>query len=83
MLGQLQEGGERVDQLKEKAVQIAGKYFDLVEKRIDSAEELTGSDLRDIYEGIQMMGHITATLERFSRMEVSSITAEPHTEVEA
>lgn len=63
------KGGERVDQLKEKAVQIAGKYFDLVEKRIDSAEELTGSDLRDIYEGIQMMGHITATLERFSRME--------------
>ena len=58
-----------MDQLKEKAVQIAGKYFDLVEKRIDSAEELTGSDLRDIYEGIQMMGHITATLERFSRME--------------
>ena len=69
-----------MNQLKEKAKQIAGKYFDLVEKRIDNAEGLTGSDLRDIYDGIQMMGHITATLERFSRMEDSSPTAEPHTE---
>ena len=76
------KGGERVNQLKEKAKQIAGKYFDLVEKRIDSAEELMGSDLRDIYEGIQMVGHITTTLEKFSCMEFSP-AAEPHTEAGA
>lgn len=72
-----------MEELRAKAEQIAGKYFALMEKRIDSAEGLTGSDLRDIYDGIQMMGHITATLERFSRMEVSSPTAEPYTETGA
>lgn len=58
----------KVEELKEKVEKIAVKYADLVEKRIDSAEELTGTELRDIYDGIQMLGHITATLERFSRM---------------
>ena len=53
-----------------------------MEKRIDSAEELMGSDLRDIYEGIQMVGHITTTLEKFSCMEFSP-AAEPHTEAGA
>lgn len=31
---------------------VAEKYAQMVEKRIDNAEELTGTDLRDIYEGI-------------------------------
>lgn len=56
-------------ELKETTERIAEKYARLVEERIDKIEELTGKDLRDIYEGIQMLGHITATLERFSRME--------------
>lgn len=56
-------------ELKETTERIAEKYAKLVEERIDSTEELTGKDLRDIYEGIQMLGHIMATLERFSRME--------------
>lgn len=55
--------------LKETVEQISEKYAVLVEKRIDKADELTGTDLRDIYESIQMLGHIVATLERFSRME--------------
>ncbi|EOS40588.1 hypothetical protein C808_00643 [Lachnospiraceae bacterium M18-1] len=58
-----------MERLKEKVKNIAMKYADLVEKRIDSAEELTGTDMSDIYNSIQMLGHITATLERFSRME--------------
>ncbi len=61
---------KKVNELEVKVAQIAGKYFDLVEKRIDSAEELTGNNVREIYDSIQMMGHITATLERFSRMKV-------------
>lgn len=57
-----------MEELRAKAEEIAKKYYDLVEKRIDSTEILTGGDLREIYEGIQMMGHIAATLERLSRM---------------
>ena len=49
---------------------IACKYAILVEARIDNTQNgLTGTDLREIYDGIQMLGHITATLERFSRMK--------------
>ncbi len=55
--------------LKEKALHIAEKYTDLVEKRVDATESLTGQDLRDIYDSIQMLGHITATLERFNNMK--------------
>lgn len=48
---------------------VAVKYAKLVEERIDSIENgLTGTDLREIYDGIQMLGHITATLERVSRI---------------
>ena len=72
-----------VNELEVKAAKIAGKYFDLVEKRIDSADELTGNALREIYEGIQMMGHITATLERFSRIGGIDLEAEPYLEKEA
>lgn len=55
--------------LQEKVVRIADKYADLVEQRIDGAESLTGQDLRDVYDSIQMLGHITATLERFNKMK--------------
>lgn len=55
-------------EVRKTVERIAEKYADLVEQRIESTEELTGTDLRDIYDGIQMLGHIVATLERFSRM---------------
>ncbi|RKJ01962.1 hypothetical protein D7X87_18675 [bacterium D16-54] len=49
---------------------IATKYAKLVENRIDAIQgDLTGIDLRDTYDGIQMLGHIVATMERFGRME--------------
>lgn len=54
--------------LKQTVESVAEKYAALVEKRIDETNELTGTDLRDIYDGIQMLSHIVATLERFSRM---------------
>lgn len=48
---------------------IAVKYAKLVEERIDAVQNgLTGEDLRDAYDGIQMLGNITATMERFSRI---------------
>jgi hypothetical protein len=50
---------------------IACKYAALVEERIDKAQNgLTGTDLREIYDGVQMLGNITATLKRFSRMKM-------------
>lgn len=64
--------------LRETVERVAEKYAGLVENRIDSAKELTGQDLHDIYEGIQMLGHIVATLERFSRMDKTDQTAEPY-----
>ena len=67
------------EKLKETVENIAKKYAALVEKRIDKTQELAGTDLHEIYEGIQMLGHIVATLERFSRMEREiSQTAEPY-----
>jgi len=60
---------ERNNELKQTVERIAEKYAALVEKRIDNVQILTGTDLRDIYDGIQMLGHITATLERFSLMK--------------
>lgn len=61
--------GEGMKKLKKKVESIAEKYADLVEKRIDNTEELTGENLKDIYSGIQMLGHIAMTFERLSRME--------------
>ncbi len=57
-------------ELKQTVGRIAGKYAALVEKRIDGVQVLTGTDLKDIYDGIQMLGHITATLERFNRINI-------------
>lgn len=55
--------------LEEIVNEIALKYAKLVNERIDKAEKgLTGEDLREIYDGIQMLGHVTATMERLSRM---------------
>lgn len=70
---------QNTDKLEKTVKNVAEKYAELVEKRIDSTKELTGTDLHDIYEGIQMLGHIVATLERFSRMknEIGSV-AEPY-----
>ena len=49
---------------------IATKYAKLVENRIDAIQgDLTGIDLSDTYDGIQRLGHIVATMERFGRME--------------
>ncbi len=57
-------------EFRETVERIAVKYAKAVEKRIDSVQGgLTGTDLRDVYDGIQMLGHIVATLERASRMD--------------
>lgn len=51
-----------------KVTVIAEKYAGLVEKRIDDTEELSGQELRDIYDSIQTLGHIAATLERLNHI---------------
>ena len=61
-------GGEGMKTLKSQVESIA-------EKRIDGTNELTGDNLNDIYSGIQMLGHIVMTLERFSRIENGIDTA--------
>jgi len=75
-------GGKKmsnIEKLENIVKNVAEKYAALVEKRIDNTQELTGTDLHDIYEGIQMLGHIVATLERFSRMKCDTdSTAEPY-----
>lgn len=68
-------GGEGMKTLKSQVESIAQKYAELVEKRIDGTNELTGDNLNDIYSGIQMLGHIVMTLERFSRIENGIDTA--------
>ena len=50
---------------------IAVKYAKLVENRIDRAKNgLTGMDLREVYDGVQMLGNITATVERLNRIDL-------------
>ena len=58
-----------VEAIKQKVENLTIKYIDLVERRIDDTTEIKEEDLRDIYDGMQMISHIVATLERLSRME--------------
>lgn len=59
---------QKDDEFAEMVRRIAIKYAKLVEGRIDAVEtSLTGTDLRDIYDAIQMLGHITATMDRLNR----------------
>ena len=77
-------GGEGMKTLKSQVESIAQKYADLVEKRIDGTNELTGDNLNDIYSGIQMLGHIVMTLERFSRIENGiDIAAESYSRIDS
>lgn len=58
------------ENFKETVERIASKYVKLVEERIDNTQNgLSGQDLRDIYDGIQLLGNIMSTLERLSRMK--------------
>ena len=55
--------------IREKIEEIAIKYAGLIEKRIDNTDTLSGEDINDIYDGIQSLGHIIASMERLERME--------------
>ena len=57
------------EELKVIVDEIAVEYAKLVKERINKVENgLTGKDLCEVYDGIQMLGHIAATMERLSRM---------------
>jgi len=56
---------------KEKVEKIAENYADLVDLRIRRAKEselVDATVMAEINEGIRMLGHISATLERVDRM---------------
>ncbi|MCI8992997.1 MAG: hypothetical protein HFG80_09830 [Eubacterium sp.] len=65
----IKERGRHEMALWEKMESIVEKYAGLVEKRISNTENLSGEDLRDIYDGIHSLGYIVASLERLYRME--------------
>ena len=62
-----QEEGQ--DTLAMQARRIARKYMDMVEGELDDSVSCSVRDLREACDGIQMMGHIAAALERFARLE--------------
>lgn len=50
---------------------IAEKYADLVEKRLKAAlreDEVESNAIVEINDGIRMLNHVTATLERIDRL---------------
>ncbi|WP_024346545.1 hypothetical protein [Lacrimispora indolis] len=57
--------------LESKVKTIAEKYADLVEKRLNSAlkeSDVESSAMCEINDGIRMLNHVAATLERISRL---------------
>ncbi len=60
---------------KSKVEMIAERYADLVDKQIQTINNAdpalfdSAEAMNEITEGIRMLGHITATLERLERME--------------
>lgn len=58
--------------LQEKILNIAEKYADLVEEQIEASMELDSEkdvDFDKINEGIRMLNHVAATLERMVRLQ--------------
>ncbi len=58
---------EENKELEQALRRIAEKSAALVEGRIDDTMELTGTALKDIYDGVHILGHVVATLERLNR----------------
>lgn len=56
---------------KSKIETIAEEYADVVEKRIQTAiyeSEINSTAMLEINEGIRMLNHVAATLERIDRL---------------
>lgn len=61
-----------MEDLENKIKEIAIKYADLVEIRLNStlnAEKIESTVMIEINDGIRMLNHIAATLERISRLK--------------
>lgn len=61
-----------MEDLENKIKEIATKYADLVEKRLKSTlneEKIESTVMIEINDGIRMLNHIAATLERISRLK--------------
>lgn len=61
--------GTGQDTLAMQAGRIARKYMDMLEGKLDYSVSFSVRDLREVYDGIQTLGHIAASLERFARLE--------------
>lgn len=64
--------------LHAKVETISLKYADLVDKRVSGAlreELIDGTIMNEINDGIRMLNHITATLERIDRLNRGNDTS--------
>lgn len=58
-----------LETLKEKVENIAEKYADLVEKRIEETikkENIGSCEMNEINDGIRMLNHVAGTLQKLS-----------------
>lgn len=67
LTGQGQAAGQNA--LVMQARRIARKYMAMVEEKLDYSVSYSVRDLREVYDGIQMMEHVAVALERFARLE--------------
>lgn len=66
-----------IENLESKVEGIAEKYADLIEKRLTAAlneNEVESSAMVEINDGIRMLNHVAATLERISKLRVNQPT---------
>ena len=61
-----------IDLLQSKIAGIAGRYADLVEKKINEVNDkgsVEVNDFSEINEGIRMLNHLAGTLQKLSTCE--------------
>lgn len=66
-----------IENLERKVEGIAEKYADLIEKRLTAAlneNEVESSAMVEINDGIRMLNHVVATLERISKLRANQLT---------
>ena len=61
----------KLENLETKILSIANRYADLTERRIETAlnEGVESNAMCEINDGIRMLNHITATIERIKRLQ--------------
>lgn len=68
-----------LEAFQKKVENIAEDYADLVSRNIQNAqatEILTAETLNEVNEGIRMLNHVAATLERINRIQRGTVEPE-------